>query len=177
VDDGGFVEKGQWFAQVLRTYEKGLIRFASKKVSISVAHEMVQETFLKLWSQNENSLDGHEGPWLYTVTRNLCLDYLKKDRPQSLDDSQMASGDESAQQKIEREETESQVSHSLRSLSESQQEVIRLKFQDGFSYKEISEITGHSVSYVGVLIHEGITKLRQDLRPLVKGTQEVENED
>jgi RNA polymerase sigma factor (sigma-70 family) len=170
VDDGGFVEKGQWFAAILRTYEKGLIRFASKKVSNSVAHELVQETFLKLWSQSESSLEGREGPWLYTVTRNLCLDYLKREKSLSLDGEKIASLDESALQRIEREEQESQVSQSLKSLSEAQQEVIRLKFQDGFSYKEISEITGHSVSYVGVLIHEGITKLRSVL-------QEVENED
>ena len=37
-----------------------------------------------------------------------------------------------------------------------QREVIRLKFQNGFSYQEISRISGHSVSNVGYLIHAGV---------------------
>jgi len=43
---------------------------------------------------------------------------------------------------------------------EHQREVIRLKFQNGFSYQEISRISGHSVSNVGYLIHAGIKTLR-----------------
>ena len=47
-------------------------------------------------------------------------------------------------------------------LPASQQEVIRLKFQNGFSYKEISRITEHSVSNVGVLIHTAVQRLRAE---------------
>ena len=47
-----------------------------------------------------------------------------------------------------------------------QQECIRLKFQEGLSYKEISGITSHSVSYVGVLIHQGMKTLRASLGAL-----------
>ena len=45
-------------------------------------------------------------------------------------------------------------------LPEHQQEVVRLKFQEGLSYKEISRITTHSVSYVGVLLHEALKSIR-----------------
>jgi RNA polymerase sigma-70 factor (ECF subfamily) len=48
----------------------------------------------------------------------------------------------------------------LESLPPNQREVIRLKFQNGFSYQEISRISGHSVSNVGYLIHAGIKTLR-----------------
>ncbi|MEN8713450.1 MAG: sigma factor-like helix-turn-helix DNA-binding protein [Verrucomicrobiales bacterium] len=37
---------------------------------------------------------------------------------------------------------------------------MRLKFQGDLSYKEISEVTGLSVSNVGFLIHTGIKRLR-----------------
>ena len=52
----------------------------------------------------------------------------------------------------------------LNRLPENQQEVIRLKFQEGMSYRQISEVTGHSVSPVGVLIHEGMRTLRAKMR-------------
>ncbi len=157
------MDKSQWFAQTLRTYEKNLVRFASKKVSLPLAHEMVQECFLRLWSQSQKDLQGREGPWLYTVTRNLCLDHLKREATVPLDAERVSSGQETALQEMENAERESQIMKSMKNLNEAQQEVLRLKFQDGFSYKEISEITGHSISYVGVLIHEGITQLRKDL--------------
>ena len=44
----------------------------------------------------------------------------------------------------------------LEVLPINQREVIRLKFQNGFSYQEISRISGHSVSNVGYLIHAGV---------------------
>ncbi len=51
----------------------------------------------------------------------------------------------------------------LESLPANQREVIRLKFQNGFSYQEISRISGHTVSNVGYLIHAGIKALRVHL--------------
>jgi DNA-directed RNA polymerase specialized sigma24 family protein len=53
------------------------------------------------------------------------------------------------------------VLHALATLSTDQQEVVRLKFTDGLSYREISEVTGHTVSNVGVLIHTAIKKIRE----------------
>jgi RNA polymerase sigma-70 factor (ECF subfamily) len=51
----------------------------------------------------------------------------------------------------------------LEVLPINQREVIRLKFQNGFSYQEISRISGHSVSNVGYLIHAGVKALRLQL--------------
>jgi RNA polymerase sigma-70 factor (ECF subfamily) len=57
----------------------------------------------------------------------------------------------------------SQVLGVLATLPENQQEVIRLKFQDGLSYREISGVTGLTVSNVGFLIHTGVKMVRQRL--------------
>ena len=53
-----------------------------------------------------------------------------------------------------------QLKAAMASLSFKEKEVIRLKFQDGLSYQQISEITGHNVNYVGVLIHESVQKIK-----------------
>ena len=57
----------------------------------------------------------------------------------------------------------SRVLDLLEVLPVNQREVIRLKFQNGFSYQEISRISGHSVSNVGYLIHAGIKALRSHM--------------
>lgn len=76
---------------------------------------------------------------------------------------ELASSAANAEEQLEHRAEENEMVRIIGALPESQREVMRLKFQDGFSYKEISSITGHSVSYVGVLIHEAMTRLRREL--------------
>ena len=53
----------------------------------------------------------------------------------------------------------------LGTLPAKEREVIHLKFREGMSYREISAVTGHSLSHVGVLIHTGMKRLRGRLAP------------
>ena len=63
---------------------------------------------------------------------------------------------------LEAEETQAAVLRLINHLPPNQQEVIRLKFQNGFSYKEIARITELSVTNVGFLIHTAVTRLRRE---------------
>jgi len=56
-----------------------------------------------------------------------------------------------------------QLHEALSRLSENQREVILLKFEQGLSYQEISEVTGLSSSNVGFILHHGLKKLRSVL--------------
>ena len=61
--------------------------------------------------------------------------------------------------------TEQQDSHArilqmMQALPENQQEVVRLKFQNGMSYKEIASVTELTVTNVGFLLHTAINTLR-----------------
>jgi RNA polymerase sigma-70 factor (ECF subfamily) len=64
---------------------------------------------------------------------------------------------------LERTETQTAVLGLIEHLPHNQQEVLRLKFQNGFSYKEISRITSLSVGNVGFLIHTAVTRLRKEM--------------
>ena len=61
---------------------------------------------------------------------------------------------------LERRDDAARALRLLEALPESQREVLRLKFQNGFSYREISRITGHSVTNVGYLMHAGMKTIR-----------------
>ena len=61
---------------------------------------------------------------------------------------------------LDHREQTARVLDLLEGLPSSQREVIRLKFQNGFSYREISRISGHSVTNVGYLLHAGLKTLR-----------------
>jgi RNA polymerase sigma-70 factor (ECF subfamily) len=129
---------------------------------------VVQETFLRLCQQNRASVEPHVAEWLYTVCRNRALDVLRKEKRMKPLTSNQAELREAGQptppEAAEQKESTSRILGELRALPSDQQEVIRLKFQHGLSYKEISRITGFSGSHVGVLIHRGIQQLRYELR-------------
>ena len=64
---------------------------------------------------------------------------------------------------VGKQEEEDRMVKELEQLPKPQQEVLRLKFQEGLSYREIGRITGHSVTNVGFLIHTGLKRLRERL--------------
>ena len=65
---------------------------------------------------------------------------------------------------IEDQEDAQQVTRAMSQLPENQQEVLRLKFQNGFTYKQIAQITGLSVSGVGFQIHTAMQTLRRKFK-------------
>jgi RNA polymerase sigma-70 factor (ECF subfamily) len=58
------------------------------------------------------------------------------------------------------EERIRQVHEALSRLSENQREIILLKFEQGLSYEEMSQVTGLSSGNVGFLLHTGLKRLR-----------------
>lgn len=74
------------------------------------------------------------------------------------------SNDSDHTKSVEAQEAAGEATAILNQLPTNQQEVIRLKLQDGFSYQQISEVTGLSVSNVGFLLHRGVKTIREQLR-------------
>ena len=66
---------------------------------------------------------------------------------------------------MERQEAATGLMSQISKFPDRQQEVLRLKFNAGLSYKEIAEVTGLTSSNVGFILHTAIAKLRQSLVP------------
>ena len=137
---------------------------------LEMARDVVQDTFIKLHSQDPARL---EGPglkaWLFTVCRNRALDLMRRRRRiVSLEDFPMDHLTDPApspdRQAADQDET-TLVLQTFKRLPHNQAEVLRLKFQNDLSYQEIAEITGLSASNVGFLIHIGLKRLRTLLAP------------
>lgn len=128
------------------------------------ARDVVQDTFIKLHRQDPAMIQGRLKSWLYTVCRNRSIDVLRKENPMlstsgdAFENLNDCAPDPS--RAMEERERHAEVMALLERLPENQREVIRLKFQGDLSYKEISDVTGLSVSNVGFLIHTGIKRLR-----------------
>jgi len=64
---------------------------------------------------------------------------------------------------VQQREGQANALSMLASLPDNQQEVLRLRFQNSLTYKEIAEVTQKSVSNVGFLIHTGLKAIREKL--------------
>jgi RNA polymerase sigma-70 factor (ECF subfamily) len=128
---------------------------------------VVQEAFFRLCAEPRDRIEPHLREWLYTVCRNLAIDIRRKERRmQRMTDVNMqgcAAQSEEPIEAVEREDVSNQVADAIQSLSANQQEVVRLKFQHGMSYKQISQVTKLSVTNIGFLLHTALKTLRQKL--------------
>jgi RNA polymerase sigma-70 factor (ECF subfamily) len=161
-------ERESWVRDAVARFEGPLTLYAARLLrDAEAARDVVQETFLKLCASDQVAIEGHLAEWLFTVCRNRALDVLRKEhRMTQLRDEQVLrclSPDPGPLDLAERRELGSRVVELLEALPTNQREVLRLKFQNGFSYQEISRISGHTVSNVGYLIHAGIKALRVHL--------------
>jgi RNA polymerase sigma-70 factor (ECF subfamily) len=157
-----------WFRSVVQQYEGQLVRYAARLLGdVERARDVVQETFLRLCRQPRAAVQDAVRPWLFTVCRRQAIDVRKKEqRMKALSDEHadsITSPLVDPQGAAELAETAGRASALLGRLPENQREVIRLRIQNGLSYREISGVTGLSVSNVGFLIHQGISRIRQQL--------------
>ena len=160
-EDAGFLERT--FAE----QQGPLTRYAARLLGDpDRARDVVQDTFVKLMAQPPEAISGHAVEWLFTVCRHRALDVLRKDgRMRRFDEGQVervTASEPRPGRALEHAETHAAILRMIDRLPPNQQEVVRLKFQNGFSYKEISRITTLSVTNVGFLIHTAVARLRTE---------------
>jgi RNA polymerase sigma factor (sigma-70 family) len=161
-------ERAERIGSLLRRHEGPLLRYAARITGdVDLAREVVQEAFLRLCQERGPGRDDRAAAWLYAVCRNRALDVRRKEkRMTSLSDVGEAgcpTADASPLIAAADREAGGAVLRLLAGLPPNQQEVVRLKFQSGLSYKEITKVTRLSVSNVGFLIHTAIKTLRDKL--------------
>ena len=151
---------------LLERYERPLVRYSwSILGDLEAARDVVQETFIRLCQRKEMEDAKHTEAWLFTVTRNLSIDHQRK---QSRIIYMPQTGDRTADEPapgaaLEQQEAHDSIFALLDQLSGNQREVIRLKFQNDLSYKEIAEITNLTVTNVGFLLHTALKSLRHQM--------------
>jgi RNA polymerase sigma-70 factor (ECF subfamily) len=160
----------EWVRRAVARFERPLTLYATRLLGDGeAARDVVQDTFLRLCGQARAEIDTRLAEWLFTVCRHRALDVLRKEgRMTQLSDEQAvcrASAEANPAEAAADRDALGRVLDLLERLPASQREVIRLKFQNGFSYREISRISGHTVTNVGYLIHVGLKTLRSQLQP------------
>ena len=160
-------DQNTWVQATVQQHQAALTRYAARLLGDpDRARDVVQDTFVKLLAQARTQIDGHVVGLLFTVCRHRALDVARKEgrmkRFEEGESERVTTAEPRPGSALETEETSAELLRLIGHLPPNQQEVIRLKFQNGFSYKEISRITALSVGNVGFLIHTAVTRLRRD---------------
>ncbi len=163
-------DRAIWMRTVMDRHEGPLLRYTARILGgdLERARDIVQDTFLKLWKSDRFGRGDKAPQWLFAVCRNGAVDVLRKEKrmiglSDEIKHTPAAPGG-GPQAQGEKQEAAGRINQAMAQLPQSQQEVLRLKFQNGFTYKQIAEITGLSVSGVGFQIHTAMQTLRRKFK-------------
>jgi len=154
--------------EALALYESSLISYATSILGGDEerGRDVVQDTLLKLHLADPIRVRENLKAWLYAVCRNRAFDVLRKEHRLTFTDNDdhldwLDEWQPDPSEDASRDEMLEQIWSVMEQLPPNQREVLRLKFQHDLSYKEISTITGLTVTNVGFLLHTAIKRLRK----------------
>jgi RNA polymerase sigma factor (sigma-70 family) len=158
--------------ELFAALESPLLSYALRLAGdAAVAEDVVQDAFMKLHAQFDEVREPRR--WLYRTVHNLALNHRRQaGKIVSLnlpgEDGAPATNDTADPQplpdeQIARWEGIGLVRLSLGTLDDRSRELVRLKFNEEMSYKEISARTGLNIGHVGYLLHHALKAIADEL--------------
>jgi len=128
------------------------------------AEDATQEAFVKLWN-NQDSIDPERvRPWLMKVTRNGCLDRLRR-RKESVefDESHMSADINGPMHGASVSETGAWLKRAIGGLKEPYRSLVVLRDVNQHSYEEVAGMLELSLAQVKTYLHRARKQLREQL--------------
>src|SRR5213594_745383 len=157
------------FGLVIRRYETGLVRFATRMLGSSdAAADAVAESFVRAYRHLASCRDPSRlRMWLYRIVANRCKSHLSR-RPLAdvaLDDAPAVADPADNEVALERAEQLALVERALAQLSAEKREAFVLKHVEGLSYEEMAAVTGERIPTLKMRVHrarEALLKALED---------------
>lgn len=177
-------------------YQKKLFSVAYGMVhQVEDALDLVQEAFLKGF-RNLSKFQGQSSfyTWIYRILINLCIDFLRKEKRQQVEDyddtlkhvaapnSSFPTLEPGAHNRdplkaVSNKELGEQIWGAIETLSENHKAVIVLREIEGLSYEEIAEALSCSKGTVMSRLHHARARLRQALGTYIERGNSPEKAD
>jgi len=138
------------------------------------AEDLVQETWMRVLERagQYNGRSRFE-PWLFSIARNLAIDYLRRRQTavlatsNALDSTAVlelpASEIHSPFLAAAKSEDATRIAVALESLEPIYREALLLRFQEDLSLEEIAEVAGAPITTISSRIHRGLSIMRSHL--------------
>ena len=143
------LEDMDYFSCLYERYEKKLLRYINRisLVSREEAEDILQEAFIKIW-RNLNSYDPSLklSSWIYRIVHNETLSFWRKKKSYCKDertewtDDLLAVSPDIIEMEVDADKKSELTHEILDLLSLKYKSVLVLKFIEGMSYEEISDV-------------------------------------
>lgn len=156
------------FEDIYATESDGVFRYCFFRTSQrEVALDLLQDTFMRFWDAlSQNKEIKNDRAFLYTISRNLIIDYYRKKKSVSLDnileevsDSSMIITD-SKENVVLSAESRFFIDK-IEELEEGDRQIIYFRFVDDLKPKEIADILDVTANVVSVRLNRALQKLRE----------------
>ena len=139
------------YNQCVDDYADGLYRFILKNIGDKEkASDIIQDSFEKLWNKIKNVAFQKAKSYLFTTAYHTMIDGIRKEKRIERFDPTRPDQHAHTEQYSDLQEV---LHKALERLTEMQRTVILLRDYEGYSYREIGEITNLSESQVKVYIY------------------------
>lgn len=130
----------------------------------SEAEDACQEAFVKLWKHQDSIDPDKVKPWLMKVTRNGCLDRLRRRHPtEELVEWRDRDEAPGPMQGAHQQEVGRWLKQSINGLQEPYRSLVVLRDIQQHSYEEVANALELSLSQVKVYLHRARKQLREQL--------------
>lgn len=156
------------FRELVERHQRAIYRFAFGLIgSHEEAQDITQETFLAAYANlsSHNASRASFSTWLFTIARNRCINWLKRKRPDKLEELDSIPGDP-AQDPIANEELAQQLDRALSELPMEQRSAFLLAEIEDLPYAEIARIENTSLGTIKSRIHRARHRLQTLLLPV-----------
>jgi RNA polymerase sigma-70 factor (ECF subfamily) len=152
------------FSELVARYSRPVYNLCLRYLPPADAEDMAQETFVRAFV-HIRKLDPEKPllPWLATIARRLCIDWLRKKKPQLRADPSretIRDPEPDAERKTSSKQELALLAEGLKTLPEGQREAVALYHLDGLAYREIAEVLNVPEGTVMTWLHRGRAKLR-----------------
>lgn len=147
-------------------YYPSLVRMVSCITgSLDAAHDLAQESFVRLLPAREEYQNGSFSAYLTTIAYRLALKERKRQNSKhDIETLPLADDSPSPLELAIQNETDRIIFRVIQSLPGEQKEILALRFFGGHSYEEIAQITGIPIGTVKSRIFYAIKTCREKLK-------------
>lgn len=157
--------------EIIREYKDGLILYINSMVrDVLVAEELAEETFVRIGVKKpKDNGKASFKTWLYTIGRNVAIDYLRKHKKKlenevSMEESaEIASEERGLLETYVRNEEKRMLHDAMKKLKVEYRAVLWLIYFEGMSNKEAAIMMKKSVHGVESLVYRARLKLKEIL--------------
>ncbi|MDD4847987.1 MAG: RNA polymerase sigma factor [Bacteroidales bacterium] len=140
-------------------YSDSVYRFVLKSIKDSEsAHDIVQESFLKMWEKVTEINGESSKSYLFTTAYHLMIDTIHQHEREPLMDESTPIENVVYPTNFDVQEV---LHHAIERLPQDQKSVLLLRDYEGYSYQEIEKITGLKEAQVKVYIYRARLFLKQ----------------